>query len=173
MKFSKTQSYSLLAAALAVASTVAAHRTRVQSFGPELAHQVYHSPSAEADFAEIHSYFAGPAENPTKVATDFVEKHLTSSDYIIKNAYTSKHNGITHVYLRQVVEGLEVVNGDINVNVDSNGNVISYGDSFFKGGAVDSDGLLSIRDWIQQEGEAILEQGRQLAFGGRKSRGSQ
>ncbi|KAF9353590.1 Fungalysin/Thermolysin Extracellular metalloproteinase 5 [Mortierella sp. NVP85] len=174
MKFSKSQSYSLVAAALVVAST-AAHRARVQPFGPELAHHQYHTPSAEPGFADQYSFFAGAAENPTKVATDFVEKRLTSSDYIIKNAYTSKHNGVTHVYLRQVVDGLEVINGDINVNVDRSGNVISYGDSFYKG-SQDADAFMnqpkSIRDWIRQESESILDQGRQLAFGHKNRRGS-
>ena len=42
------------------------------------------------------------------------------------------HNGVTHVYLQQVVNGLEVVNGVANVNVDSKGDVISVGNSFFK-----------------------------------------
>ncbi|KAG0368504.1 Fungalysin metallopeptidase-domain-containing protein [Gamsiella multidivaricata] len=167
MKFSKTQSYSLFAAMLAVAS---AHRARVLPFGPELAHQEYRAPSTAAGFADSHSFFTGSNQNPKKVATDFVEQHLTSSDYIVKNAYTSKHNGVTHVYLRQVVNGLEVVNGDININVDKHGNVISYGDSFYKA-RQDTDSL-SVQDWIKQEAENLAEQGRQLAFGGRRRRGS-
>ncbi|KAG0216413.1 Fungalysin/Thermolysin Extracellular metalloproteinase 5 [Mortierella sp. GBA30] len=169
MKFSKTQSYSLFAAMLAVASTTAAHRARVQPFGPELAHQKFLTPSAViAD--DDHSFFAGSAVSPQKVATDFVEKHLTTSDYIVKNAYTSKHNGVTHVYLRQRIDGLEVVNGDINVNVDKYGKVISYGDSFYKGGQ--SSESLSIKDWIVKETESFAEQGRQLAMGGWRRRGS-
>ncbi|KAF8934944.1 Fungalysin metallopeptidase-domain-containing protein [Dissophora ornata] len=170
MKFSKTQSYSLFAAMLAVASTTAAHRARVQPFGPELVHQEYHAPSATAGFAADQAFFTGSALNPKKVATDFVEQQLTLSEYIVKNAYTSKHNGVTHVYLRQVVDGLEVVNGDINVNVDKHGNVISFGDSFYKG-RKDPESL-SIKDWIKQESETIVEQGRQLTFGGRGRRSS-
>jgi len=42
------------------------------------------------------------------------------------------HNGVTHVYLQQVVNGVEVVNGVANVNIDSNGKVLSVGNSFFK-----------------------------------------
>ncbi|KAF9362133.1 Fungalysin/Thermolysin Extracellular metalloproteinase 5 [Mortierella sp. AD094] len=168
MKFSKSRSYSLFAAMLVVAGTASAHRAHVQPFGPELAHQEYHAPSSTstAGFAaDSSSFFAGSASNPRKVATDFVEQHLTSSEYIVKNAYTSKHNGVTHVYLRQLIDGLEVVNGDINVNVDKNGNVISYGDSFYKGRGTES---LSIKDWIQKESENILEKGRQLNFGRRR-----
>ncbi|KAF9206604.1 Fungalysin/Thermolysin Extracellular metalloproteinase 5 [Haplosporangium sp. Z 27] len=170
MKFSKSHSYSLIAAMLVVAGSASAHRARVQPFGPELAHQEYHTPSSSSSFATgSTSFYAGSSSNPTKVATDFVEKHLTSSQYIVKNAYTSNHNGVTHVYLRQLIDGLEVVNGDINVNVDKDGKVISYGDSFYKGQGTES---LSIKDWIQRETESVLEKGRQLTFGGRRHRGS-
>ncbi|KAF9916182.1 Fungalysin/Thermolysin Extracellular metalloproteinase 5 [Lobosporangium transversale] len=201
MKISKTQSYSLLAAMLAVAGTAAAHRTRIQPFGPELGHQQYHiagsassmaamtrgatplSSSITMDGDDVVSFFSGSPADPKKVATDFVQQQLTSSDYVVKNAYTSKHNGVTHVYLRQVINGLEVVNGDINVNVDKDGNVISFGDSFYKGNHNNIDSFsvrrndgnsesMTIREWLQQEGESLLEQGRQLAFGGRRRRGS-
>ncbi|KAF9434794.1 Fungalysin/Thermolysin Extracellular metalloproteinase 5 [Entomortierella beljakovae] len=152
MKFSKTQSYSLLTAMLAVAAT--AHRARVRPFGPELSHQQYHTSSLTSTpgFATDDTvFFKGSPANPTKAATDFVEKVLTTSDFIVKNSYTTKRNGVTHVYLRQVIDGLEVVNGDININVDRNGNVISYGDSFYK---IQNDESLSISDWIKKEGEA-------------------
>ncbi|KAF9945085.1 Fungalysin/Thermolysin Extracellular metalloproteinase 5 [Mortierella alpina] len=170
MKFSKSKSYSLLAAMLAVASTTAAHRSRVQPFGPELTHQTYlTSPSVAAD--DVHSFFAGSAASPQKVATDFVEQHLTSSEFIVKDAYTSKHNGVTHVYLRQRIDGLEVVNGDINVNV-KDGKVISYGDSFYKGRHSRDEEPLSMKDWVAKEAESFAEKGRQLVMGGWKRRGS-
>jgi len=181
MKFSKTKSYSLLAAMVAVAGTASAHRAHIQAFGPELAHQEYMvapstSTSSFSSSSSAGSLFAGSASNPAKTATDFVEQHLTSSDYIVKNAYTSKHNGVTHVYLRQKVDGLEVVNGDINVNVDQDGHVISYGNSFYQGAPPSkrerhlakrglNDRVLSIKEWIREETEEFVEQGRQLTFG--------
>ncbi|KAG0308314.1 Fungalysin/Thermolysin Extracellular metalloproteinase 5 [Linnemannia gamsii] len=175
--------FSLVAAvALASAASVSAHRSHVQPFGPDLAHQEYFStpsPSSSSSFAPLTAaFFTGSASNPAKAATDFVEQRLTSSDYIVKNAYTSKHNGVTHVYFRQVVDGLEVVNGDINVNVDKDGNVISFGNSFYKGDALHSNSykggkrygkrdlsLVSIKEWIKQETEEFVEEGRQLTFG--------
>ncbi|KAJ2438608.1 hypothetical protein GGF42_008241, partial [Coemansia sp. RSA 2424] len=48
----------------------------------------------------------------------------------LKSVYRSEHNGVTHVYFRQVVNGLEVVNGNANVNIDRRGYVISSGNSF-------------------------------------------
>ncbi|KAF9174928.1 Fungalysin/Thermolysin Extracellular metalloproteinase 5 [Mortierella sp. AD011] len=168
MKITKTQSYSLVAAMFAVASTVSAHRARVQPFGPELAHKEYltHPSLATSSWGSFAGrgndvFFTGSAANPQQAALDFVEQHLTDSDYIVKNAYTSKHNGVTHVYLRQRIDGLEVVNGDINVNVDKHGNVISYGDSFYKGSRQKS---LTIKEWIKKEAESFQE-GRQLDFG--------
>ncbi|KAG0043742.1 Fungalysin/Thermolysin Extracellular metalloproteinase 5 [Gryganskiella cystojenkinii] len=169
MKFTKSHSYSLLAAMLAVASTTTAHRARVQPFGPELTHKEYISPSVVDNHSG--SFFTGSsATSPEKVALDFVEQKLslTSNDYLVKNAYTSKHNGVTHVYLRQMVDGLEVVNGDININVDKNGNVISYGDSFYKGHIQKES--LTIKEWIKKEAETLAEQGRQLTFGNWKHR---
>ncbi|KAI8322835.1 hypothetical protein GQ54DRAFT_259234 [Martensiomyces pterosporus] len=48
----------------------------------------------------------------------------------LKDAYRSEHNGVTHIYFRQVVNGLEVVNANANVNIDKHGRVISSGNSF-------------------------------------------
>ncbi|KAF8940302.1 Fungalysin/Thermolysin Extracellular metalloproteinase 5 [Dissophora ornata] len=177
MKITKTQSYSLVAAVLAVATTVSAHRARVQPFGPELGHKEYLTPASLSPSSWGSSlvghrandvFFTGSAADPERVALDFVEQKLTTSDYIVKNAYTSKHNGVTHVYLRQRIDGLEVVNGDINVNVDKHGNVISYGDSFFKGDSQKKS--LTIKEWIKKEAESFHEQGRQLSFGGWRHR---
>jgi extracellular elastinolytic metalloproteinase len=37
---------------------------------------------------------------------------------------------VTHVYARQLIDGLEVSDGDINVNIDRHGRVLSWGNSF-------------------------------------------
>ncbi|KAG0314809.1 Fungalysin/Thermolysin Extracellular metalloproteinase 5 [Dissophora globulifera] len=180
MKITKTSSYSLVAAVLAVASTVSAHRARVQPFGPELVHKEYLTPASLSPSTWGSSFvgnrasdvfFSGSSADPKQVALDFVEQKLTDSEYIVKNAYTSKHNGVTHVYLRQRIDGLEVINGDINVNVDKRGNVISFGDSFYKGDHQKKS--LTIKEWIQKEAESFQEQGRQLAFGGWRHRSSE
>ncbi|KAF9948980.1 Fungalysin/Thermolysin Extracellular metalloproteinase 5, partial [Modicella reniformis] len=160
----------VVGAVLAVASAVSAHRTHVQPFGPELAHKQYVTPASLSPPSSWNSFvshcnddvfFTGSAVNPQRVALDFVEQKLTDSEYIVKNAYTSKHNGVTHVYLRQRIDGLEVINGDINVNVDKHGNVISYGDSFYKGDRKKSS---SIKEWIKKEAESLQEQGRQFTY---------
>jgi extracellular elastinolytic metalloproteinase len=69
-----------------------------------------------------------------EVARHFVEDHLAGrltpdNTFIIrKDSYTDKNTGVTHVYVRQVVNGIEVTDGDMNVNV-KDGMVLSYGDS--------------------------------------------
>ncbi|KAG9303280.1 hypothetical protein G9A89_013606 [Geosiphon pyriformis] len=100
------------------------------NFGPELDHRIYNAPSVK----ELTDGFTSALRaDPLKIALQFVKENLTKSEFKIKNSYTSEHNGVTHVYLRQIINDLEVVNGDINVNIDENGRVISYGDSFHKG----------------------------------------
>lgn len=43
---------------------------------------------------------------------------------------------MTHVYARQVLNGLEVSDGDINLNIDRHGRVLSWGNSFHPGSEI-------------------------------------
>ena len=52
-----------------------------------------------------------------------------------KQTYTDVRTGITHIYARQLLNGLEVSDGDINLNIDRDGRVISWGNSFHPGSA--------------------------------------
>ncbi len=54
---------------------------------------------------------------------DLVEAHVTSM-------YTSKHNGITHIYMQQRHQGIDVENAFININIDKKNKVVTYGNSF-------------------------------------------
>lgn len=102
-----------------------------RSFGPEVPYREYTTPSwfqRQKDYSQFTI-----TDNAEDIAVAFAEAELTSSEFIVTNAYKSDLNGVTHVYLRQKVNGLEVLNGDININVDRFGQVISYGDSFARG----------------------------------------
>lgn len=100
---------------------------RRENFGPELHHRHYESPS----ILQYGTFTAPSLIDPKKVAINFVKTKLhPESDFTIKNSYNSEHNGVTHVYFKQVVNGIPVSNGDLNVNVDRFGRIISYGDSF-------------------------------------------
>ncbi len=52
------------------------------------------------------------------------------SDLIVTDAYTDAHNGVTHVYLRQSLGGLEVLGANMTVNVGRDGRVV-YAPSAF------------------------------------------
>ncbi|KNE65471.1 hypothetical protein AMAG_11092 [Allomyces macrogynus ATCC 38327] len=73
------------------------------------------------------------AADPKAVATTFLTTQLQFpvSEFVIKNVVPVS-NGMTAVYVRQLVNGIEVVNGDINLNI-KNGKVVTYGDSFYRG----------------------------------------
>ncbi|KAG2178019.1 hypothetical protein INT43_003272 [Umbelopsis isabellina] len=107
-------------------------RVSLDNFGPMLHHRTYETGSSTLS----PSSFTNPLNaDPKEIAVHFAEESLGAGKYIIKNSYTSEHNGVTHVYLRQLHDDLEVVNGDININVDRFGRIISYGDSFYRGKA--------------------------------------
>ncbi|HSL11487.1 MAG TPA: M36 family metallopeptidase [Actinomycetota bacterium] len=58
----------------------------------------------------------------------------------VSSAYTSKHNGLTHVNLNQRHEGLDVFGAHATVNVDASGKVVFVGGGFERGLAVASSG---------------------------------
>ncbi len=47
-------------------------------------------------------------------------------DFTISSQYTSDHNGITHVYANQLVNGLEVFNINIDIHLSREGKIIAY-----------------------------------------------
>src|SRR6266542_29310 len=103
------------------------------NFGPELHHRSYIVPASLKTTGPSFNALTAPNRelSAREIAIRFVKESLHPySDFIIKNIYKSEHNGVTHVYFRQVVNGLQVTNGDLNINIDKFGRVISYGDSF-------------------------------------------
>ena len=103
-------------------------RRKTLSFGPVHPHAVYRTESVYTSTG-----LADANRDPVEVAQRFIEE-LTresspaSSFVIRKDSYTDKNSGVTHIYARQYMHGIEVADGDINVNV-KDGVVLSYGDS--------------------------------------------
>jgi uncharacterized repeat protein (TIGR01451 family) len=72
------------------------------------------------------------------IALDFIRDHraewgLTEediADIVVKDYYTTQHNGVSHVYVRQRFQGIEVFNGDINVNIAADGSILNYHNGF-------------------------------------------
>ncbi|KAI3649026.1 hypothetical protein MP228_006880 [Amoeboaphelidium protococcarum] len=91
-----------------------------------------------ADGEEEFAYLTqASSDAPLTIAQRFIESQLglqAESDYVVKDQYTTKHNGVTHIYLKQMVNGLAVENGDVNINIDRQGRVVSFGESTYGGG---------------------------------------
>ncbi len=63
------------------------------------------------------------------------------ADLAVTDRYTTRHNGVTHVYLRQRLGGIEVFGANVNINIAADGSVISMGEALIPGlsKAVNSD----------------------------------
>lgn len=84
-------------------------------------------------------YLSGPsAGDPLDIALEYLRQHMKElgltpedlADIVVKDHYISKHNGITHIYIRQRLAGIEVFNGDININITADGRVLNMGNRF-------------------------------------------
>jgi extracellular elastinolytic metalloproteinase len=81
--------------------------------------------------AAMQAFTVDESADPMQVAREFVRglARDTAGDFVIRDdSYTDKATGVTHVYVRQLVNGIEVADGDINVNV-KDGVILSFGDS--------------------------------------------
>lgn len=103
-------------------------RRKTLAFGPVHPHARFSSPEPQVSLSAL-----GESSDPIEVARSFVailtrDLEKSSTFTIREDSYTDDRTGVSHVYVRQIINGLEVVDGDINLNI-KNGRVISYGDS--------------------------------------------
>jgi len=94
------------------------------------------------DLHEPGGYLTGPSTGePLDIAMAYLTSHAGSlgllladlSHSIVTDQYASPDTAVTHIYLRQELNGLEVVNADMNVNVTADGRILSVGDGFVPG----------------------------------------
>ncbi|KAJ2140330.1 hypothetical protein IW136_002637 [Coemansia sp. RSA 678] len=151
-------------------------RNSVKPFGPAVrsqAHYTVHSEPVSVAPRGGAERLRGKREHgvdaEVAVAAAYLAKHhgVSESGLKVKSAYRSEHTGVTHVYFKQVVNGLEVVNGNANVNIDKHGRVISSGNSFAQTKAdeaeADSEG-----SWVETVEAAVAgtwEAAQDLAVG--------
>lgn len=123
------------------------HRRKTMGFAPDLHHAVYLTNEA---VNQGYKHGFAPSSTPRDafdVAEEYVQV-LTSLDgrpsgasfFIRDDSYTDKNTGITHVYVRQLMNGTEIANGDMNLNI-KDGEVLSYGDSFYRGNVTIAQGV--------------------------------
>ncbi|MBS1115620.1 MAG: Fungalysin metallopeptidase [candidate division NC10 bacterium] len=93
------------------------------------------TPGKQGDTA----FLSGPQQgNPRDIALQYLQRnsHLLGltgsdlSDIIVTDQYTDDHNGVTHIYMRQRFNGIEVMNANLNINIAADGSVINLGNSF-------------------------------------------
>ncbi|KAG6811423.1 hypothetical protein H0H92_007531 [Tricholoma furcatifolium] len=113
-------------------------RRKTLGFGPDHPHARFYSNPYQI---QTNGFMPmNPDADPLEVADRFVKDILgmrltEGMGYRIrKDSYTDVNTGVTHVYVRQVVNGLEVADGDMNINI-KDGMVLSYGNSFYEGEA--------------------------------------
>ncbi|QRV80999.1 extracellular metalloproteinase MEP [Ceratobasidium sp. AG-Ba] len=94
------------------------------------------------------SSFAPRDAHPHATAHWYIKEHIGGvfNYYVRNDSYTDRNTGISHVYVRQLVNGIEVADGDMNFNV-RDGHVLSYGSSVFTGGQSD---ILNTPHWSQE-----------------------
>ncbi len=90
------------------------------------------------------------SENAEQTALDYLHANLATfglteadvADVVVTNSYRSDHNGVSHVYLRQRLDGLEVAGANMTVNVGREGDVLFVGNRFVSLGSVSGDASL-------------------------------
>jgi extracellular elastinolytic metalloproteinase len=89
-------------------------------------------------FLLLFSTVTASAQDHLQTALKHIEQNKSAynltttdiSDYVVTDQYTSKKSGITHIYLKQRYQGIEVSDAYININIDKNGRVLNMGNSF-------------------------------------------
>ncbi|KAL1413436.1 hypothetical protein Q8F55_001203 [Vanrija albida] len=113
------------------------------SFGPHHAHARF---EAFPDHVHKRAFTDSEPADARQVAAAFIAAKVGAGEgdgfYLRDDSYTDPTTLVTHVYARQLINGLEVGDGDINVNIDRNGRIISWGNSFHPGGADLSSGAI-------------------------------
>jgi cysteine-rich repeat protein len=79
--------------------------------------------------------------DPLDIARQYLEtnraalglKDADLADSILTDRYTTRHNGLTHLYWRQRLAGIEVLGGDLNVSVTTEGRMIGLYNRFVPG----------------------------------------
>ena len=78
------------------------------------------------------------ASNPLQIALDYIQAHRTDyglstddlAELVVTDLYTSAETGLTHVYLRQLYKGIEVVGANLNTNILPNGETLAMWSHF-------------------------------------------
>ncbi|GHC64412.1 M36 family metallopeptidase [Ulvibacter litoralis] len=73
------------------------------------------------------------SKNESVSSTEFLEKLVktgVTSNFIITSEHVSSTSGIRHVYLRQLINGIEVNGTESDIHIDASGNVMAVHNNF-------------------------------------------
>ncbi|KAI8055690.1 hypothetical protein BDF22DRAFT_671527 [Syncephalis plumigaleata] len=93
------------------------------------------SPSIPVQFSILSSNTTctDNVTDPVQAASSFLVEHynlVQNVDYIIKDQYQSSSLNVTHIYLKQLINQLPIINGDAAIHVDQCGCVVAFSTSF-------------------------------------------
>jgi extracellular elastinolytic metalloproteinase len=126
-----------LAGALALTSSTAAAQAPPGK-GRKAKHEETRTAPAGHARAARTAVARAPDARPVDIAVAYVRENATAfgltaadiSDMTVMSELRSEHNGVTHIYLRQRFDGIEVHGAEMNVNVSKDGRVFGAGNSF-------------------------------------------
>ncbi|KAG1744942.1 Fungalysin metallopeptidase-domain-containing protein [Suillus paluster] len=128
-----TVTFALLGLAAAIPEP---QRRKSLSFGPVLPHARFDSSAHQPVPDTLFSTQTRVRVDPYEVAKSFLDSIVDFDNgvtYIIRgDSYTDHATGVTHVYARQLIQGVQVADGNVNLNI-KDGVILSYGDSFYPG----------------------------------------
>nr|Q6WIH6.1 RecName: Full=Extracellular metalloproteinase 5; AltName: Full=Fungalysin MEP5; Flags: Precursor [Trichophyton benhamiae]AAQ21096.1 metalloprotease MEP5 [Trichophyton mentagrophytes] len=75
--------------------------------------------------------------NYVDTATEVVKRMMPGMTFRMVDDHYVGESGISHVYFRQTMHGMDIDNSDFNVNIGKDGKVLSFGHSFYTGPAPD------------------------------------
>ncbi|KNE72655.1 hypothetical protein AMAG_16416 [Allomyces macrogynus ATCC 38327] len=108
-----------------------------------------------------------PAADSQDAARAIAKTYLTETlgfpetEFVIKNVVTTS-SGVTAVYARQLINGLEVVNADVNISI-KNGQIVALGDSFYRGARPSRPDLDALSDAASTTGKSPADAFKALA----------
>jgi len=120
----------------------------------------------------LFSSFAIAQINKEKIDETLISKgiDLKLNGYVITSQYTSKSNGVTHVYIRQTVNDIEIFNANSALHFDKNGNVITFNNSFVNNASsilIDSKNAIN---YTQAVTNVAMQLGKKVIFSLAKSK---
>ena len=138
-------------------------RLSVPSFGPDAAAD-FDVPPQQLTASWVATA-AAPISPVDAALAYLVSAHnISTSQLHLRDMYTTDSIGVTHLYFRQVVHGLDVANADVNVNVRMDGSIVAAGVSVWSGNvdAVDRPERTELKENMQTLGTAAADDASSL-----------